>query len=87
VVGRDILLNGTPFQVVGVAREGFRGAAVGVSPDVFVPIVMFRTFNPTMDWNTRGMWWLTVMGRLKPGVARAQAQAEFGILWQQKEGN
>ena len=67
-----------------MSREGFRGAAVGVSPDVFVPIVMFRTFNPTADsWNSRNMWWLTVMGRLKPGVTRAQAEAEFGVLWQQ----
>src|SRR5262245_53886991 len=83
VVGRDILLNGALFQVAGVAREGFRGAAVGESPDIFVPIVTFRTFNPTTDWNTRGMWWLTVMGRLKPGVTRAQAEAEFGVLWHQ----
>ena len=84
VVGRDILLNGARFQVVGVSREGFRGAAVGVSPDVFVPIVMFRTFNPTANnWNTRGTWFLTVMGRLKPEVTRAQAEAELGVLWQQ----
>jgi len=84
VVGRDILLNGARFQVVGVSKEDFRGAAVGVSPDVFVPIVMFRTFNPAADsWNSRSMWWLTVMGRLKPGVTRAQAEAEFGVLWQQ----
>jgi hypothetical protein len=54
VVGRDILLNGARFQVVGVSREGFRGAAVGVSPDVFVPIVMFRTFNPmAVSWDSR----------------------------------
>src|SRR5207247_7309799 len=59
VVGRDILLNGVRFQVVGVSSEGFSGATVGISPDVFVPIIMFRTFNPTsVGWNTRHMWWL-----------------------------
>jgi hypothetical protein len=57
---------------------------IGVSADVFVPIAMLRTFNPTADsWHSRSMWWLTVMGRLKPGVTRAQAEAEFGVLWQQ----
>src|SRR2546429_2345076 len=84
VVGRDILLNGARFQVVGVSREGFTGTTVGISPDLFVPIIMFRTFNPaSFEWNTRHMWWLTVMGRLKPGVSAAQANAEFDVLWQQ----
>ena len=84
VVGRGILLNGSRFEVVGVSRKGFTGSAVGVSPDVFVPIVMFRTFTPAADsWNSRNMWWLRVMGRLKAGVTRAQAEAEFGVLWQQ----
>jgi predicted permease len=83
VVGKDVLLNGHRFQVVGVAREGFTGPWVGLSPDMFAPIVMYRTFNPTSaGWNTRNMWWLTVMGRLKPNVELAQAGAEFNILWQ-----
>jgi predicted permease len=82
VIGRDILLNGARFQVVGVTREGFTGTAVGNSPDVFVPIVMARTFNPTMTyWNTRNMWWLTVIGRLKPGVSIERAAAEANVLW------
>ena len=84
MVGRDVLLNGARFQVVGVSREGFTGTTVGISPDLFVPIIMFRTFNPaSFEWNTRHMWWLTVMGRLKPELTAAQANAEFDVLWQQ----
>src|SRR5215813_14131238 len=84
VVGRDILLNGARFQVVGVSREGFSGATVGSSPDVFVPIMMHRTFSPTFfEWNSRHSWWLTLMGRLKPGITRGQAEAELQVLWQQ----
>src|SRR5262249_29384533 len=84
VVGRDILLNGARFQVVGVSREGFSGATVGSSPDVFVPIMMHRTFSPTFfEWNSRHAWWLTLMGRLKPGITRGQAEAELQVLWQQ----
>jgi len=61
VVGRDILLNGRRFQVIGVSREGFRGATVGNSPELFVPIIMYRTFNPTsVHWDARGHWWLTL---------------------------
>ena len=82
IVGRDILLNGARFQVVGVARDGFTGASVGISPDAFVPIMMNRTFHPTATmWNTRHYWWLTVMGRLKPHVSVAAAGAEMDVLW------
>jgi hypothetical protein len=83
IVGRDIVLNGARFQVIGVSREGFTGATVGLAPDVFVPIVMYRTFNPTAArWNARNMWWLVVMGRLKPGVSRESAESELNVLWQ-----
>jgi predicted permease len=84
VVGRDMLLNGARFQIVGVSREGFTGTAVGISPDAFVPIMMERALNRTpFEWNTRRVWGLTVMGRLKPGVTTAQANAEFDVMWQQ----
>jgi predicted permease len=83
VVGREIRLNGNSFQVIGVAREGFAGATVGASPDLWVPIIMFRTFSPTAhSWNSRNMWWLTVMGRMKPGVSREKAESEWNVLWQ-----
>ena len=84
VVGRDVLLNGSRFQVIGVAREGFTGITTGISPDLFTPIIMYRTFNPASSgWNTRNSWWLTVMARLKPGATRSQAESEFNIVWQQ----
>ncbi len=83
VIGQRVLLNGAGFQIVGVAREGFTGASIGIAPDIYVPIVMYRTFHPTATWwNTRNMWWLAVIGRLKPGVQRQQAEAEFNVLWQ-----
>lgn len=84
VVGRDMLLNGARLQIVGVSREGFTGTEKGISPDVFVPIMMERALNRTpFEWNTRRVWGLTVMGRLKPGVTTAQANAEFDVMWQQ----
>jgi predicted permease len=85
VIGRDIILNGARLQVVGVAREGFAGTNVGVAPDVFAPIVMERTFwrNQTQALTTRNTGWVTIMGRLKPGVRRNQAEAELNVLWRQ----
>ncbi len=84
VIGRDILLNGSRFQVVGVARQGFAGTTVGVAPDVFAPIVMERSFYPRDAWAlTRDAGWITIMGRLKPGVSRVQAETELNLLWRQ----
>lgn len=84
IIGKDVLLNGAKFQIVGVSREGFTGASLGMSPDVFVPIEMYRTFSPAAArWNSRNQWWLRVVGRLKPGVTREKAEAELQMLWQQ----
>jgi predicted permease len=85
VIGRDILLNGARWQVVGVAREGFAGATVGVAPDVFAPIIMERSFwpNDIRALTDRAGGWVTMMGRLKPGVSRTQAEAELNVLWRQ----
>ncbi len=88
VIGRRVRINGSPFTVVGVSRAGFTGAEVGVSPDIFLPIVMMRNVNPTArDWNTRFFWWLTAMARLKPGVSPAQANAELVVLRERIEAN
>ena len=40
--GRRVILNGTPFTVIGVAPDGFQGSVVGLSLDLFVPITMQR---------------------------------------------
>jgi predicted permease len=83
-VGRAITLNGSPFTVVGVARRGFHGIAVGTSPDLFVPIMMNRAINRGVrGWNTRHYWWLNVMARMKPGVTLARAEPELTVLWSQ----
>ncbi|HEY6376107.1 MAG TPA: ABC transporter permease, partial [Edaphobacter sp.] len=76
IVGKAITLNGGPSTVVGVLPETFDfGAAFspGAKVDVYVPQVMddIRT-----DGNT-----LALIGRLKPGVSVAQAQAEAAVLF------
>ena len=83
VVGKDIRLNGTPFTVVGVVREGFTGTELGSTPDIFVPIMMIRQVNRNTwpKWNSRHMWWLVVIARLKPGVKMPQATAELNVLY------
>jgi predicted permease len=78
VLNRTILLNGQPFTVVGVAPEGFRGVLAGNSPELFVPISMRAALNPDWDRYDRPNWqWVTMIGRLAPGVTRERALAEL----------
>ena len=83
LVGRTITLNTYRFTVIGVAPAEFRGVRRGVSPDVYVPMQMTAQAWPTRkpdDLNSRKFSWLNLMGRLKPGVTRAQAQTAMSAL-------
>jgi len=79
VLGQTIALNQVPMTIVGVNPRGFTGADDNqVSPDVFVPISMQPVIDPKgkrsyLDGSE--IWWLKVMGRVKPGVEDSQAQA------------
>jgi len=84
VLGQTINVNQSLFTIVGVAPRGFTGAKqVQVSPDVFVPLTMQPLIDP--KGNTGGfvddpnVWWIDVMGRAKPGVSDAQAQAALNV--------
>ncbi len=88
VLGKKIVLNGSPFSVVGVAQRDFTGTAVGSSPDLFLPIMMLQQVDANArQWNTRHYWWLNVIGRLKPGVNMPQATAATNVLFDQIEQN
>jgi len=73
-IGRPITLTGRPFTIVGVTPPSFTGLAIGQSFDVAVPVCAAALSDDTLD--RRDLWWLTVMGRLKPGwtIARAEQQ-------------
>jgi putative ABC transport system permease protein len=70
LVGKTITLNGHGFTVVGVAPPQFQGAELGMAPDVLVPMMMQSRAMPGNNWlDGRGIGWLRVLGRLKPGVS------------------
>jgi predicted permease len=77
VLNQTLLINGHQLTVVGVAREGFGGVQTGQRPDVFIPMTMQGQMrkkgrDSLTDWND---YWIAVMGRLKSGVTREQAEA------------
>ena len=82
VVGRVVHVNTRPLTVVGVAPPSFRGARMGLSYDVFIPLgaageILGGGASRLAD---RGWRWLEAIGRLKPGTSLAQARAELEML-------
>jgi predicted permease len=87
VIGKQINLNNIAFTVVGVTQRGFDGTMnVGSSPDVTIPVQLeplLHVDRKQSRFNGAGLWFLRLMGRLKPGATREQAQAQLEHAFQQ----
>jgi macrolide transport system ATP-binding/permease protein len=90
VIGRQVTLNGRGFTIIGVAPANFNGLAPGVPRDIYTPMMMQALVRPPRGGyagemnpdllKVRGNRWLTLVGRLKPGVSLTQAQAELSVI-------
>ena len=75
LVGSSINLDKRSFTVIGIMRTGFHSPILIRNQDIWVPTPDDPVFG---GWMTRRSGhWLSVIGRLKPGVSIAQAQAEM----------
>src|SRR5215203_4724333 len=87
VVGKQINLNNLAFTIVGVSAAGFDGTmGIGSTQDVSLPLALepqLYVEKQRSNLNGAGVWWLRVMGRLKPGFTREQAQAQLENTFQQ----
>ncbi len=73
-LNQTIIVNGYPMTIVGVTQKGFIGERLGSSPDIYVPISMKRAVTPDWDaFQDRKNYWITLFGRLKPGVTIIEA--------------
>jgi predicted permease len=81
IVGKQIVLNGYTFTVIGVSQAGFDGVEVGYKSKLFIPMMMQLQMTPLSDrLEARRLSWVTAFGRLKPGVDIAQAKASLQPL-------
>jgi predicted permease len=81
VLGKTIVVNGSPFTVIGVTRAKFYGVAIGgQASDLWLPLTMQAQamLRPSL-LGRNGPYWLHMIGRLQPGVSLAQAQEQFSI--------
>jgi predicted permease len=87
VIGKSLVLNGVPFTIVGVAAQRFSGLQPGLPTDLWVPLSKTPSLYP--QWGEKfispssRVWWLWIVGRLKPGVNREQAQTALSVTFAQ----
>ncbi|HET9401160.1 MAG TPA: ABC transporter permease [Candidatus Acidoferrales bacterium] len=86
ISGKQITLSGVPFAIAGVMPGGFDGVQTGDHVDVWAPLALQSLIDPNMDpkvsmFAAADHWWLIVMGRLKPGVSRAQAETQLNAIF------
>jgi predicted permease len=82
VLGRTIKVNDTVFTVVGIAPPDFIGTGVPPQvPDFWAPLAMQEQVIPGQTWLTlSGAYQIQLLGRLRPGMERKQAQAEAALM-------
>ena len=83
IVGETVSINGHPFQIIGVSAARFNSAIWGEHPALFVPMSMLGQIVPGSDsrlTNHRDRW-MNIIGRLKAGESREQAQVAIAPLW------
>src|SRR5205809_1964568 len=75
------MLNRRPFDVIGVAQPGFFGVEVGRTFDVALPLCAEPLLRGQQGGTgQRAVWWLDIMGRLKPGWTVEGAQAQGAAI-------
>jgi len=77
IVGKTIQINRTLCTVVGVTPAGFQGCSTGLRMDLWASLVYRGE-----QIRERDNFWLDVLGRLKPGVNRRQAEEELNLQMQ-----
>jgi predicted permease len=88
VVGQTLEINQHPYTIVGVTPAVFQGSQTGLRSEIWIPIMMEEQLMPQGDLiHDHHYFWLTALGRLKPGVRPEQAQEEMTLRLKREAKN
>ena len=87
VIGQPLKLNQQSFTIIGVTPPAFTGTLqVDYHPAVTVPFAcepFLRSERSNLGTaNKPGVWWINLMGRLKPGATQEQARDSLNGAFQ-----
>ncbi|MEN3331159.1 MAG: hypothetical protein V7641_524 [Blastocatellia bacterium] len=81
VIGKDVILQKEPFTIIGVAPQDFTGVSLGIQHDLWIPLLMDARLHPEGNFiKDPDSHQARVIGRLKPYVSLAQAEAEIKVI-------
>jgi predicted permease len=81
IIGKPILLSGRTFTVVGIAPAAFRSVDQILDTRFWVPLGLTRQLVASLPpENARDFHWLSVVGRMRPGVTRKEVEAELATI-------
>jgi predicted permease len=85
-IGQSILVDNHPFTVIGVGPPEFFGVDPAVAPELYLPLhtnLLVDGADAARMYADGNFYWIEMMGRLRPGVSRAQAQAALAPRFHQ----
>lgn len=85
IVGQQVKMNGHSVTVIGVAPEGFHGTYSLVDMQAYLPFGMrtlWNSGNKDEYWTKRNDGDVKLLGILKPGISRQQAQVSANVVAQ-----
>jgi predicted permease len=85
-IGQPVLVNNAPFTVIGVAPPEFFGVDPAAAPDLYLPLhanLLVDGARTAHSYGDGNFYWIEMMGRLRPGVSMAQAQAALAPRFHQ----
>lgn len=97
IAGKSLTLRGLPYTIAGVAPPSFTGVVPLLTPELWLPVQHVEEVEPagitdsvpspigTTRLERRGMRWMFIKGRLKPGTTAAQAHANVALIGAQLE--
>jgi predicted permease len=79
IVGQTLMMNGTAATIVGVTASGFVGETVTADmPELWIPLRQESNFIHEAAMGSRpDHYWLDIIGRISPGAAPAQINAQL----------
>lgn len=84
VLGRTVTVSGLPATVIGVLPRAFRGLHLSEAPDLYLPLHIAGDIDRQAFFNFdplgAELYWLRIVGRVRPGQTPAAAAAQLNAL-------
>jgi predicted permease len=81
-IGKILTLNNVPLTIIGVAPATFEGMILEQPTEVWVPVLMHPQLRQSKFIESRNDGFLQLMGRVKDGLAVAEAEKQLDVLAQ-----